>query len=561
MYYPARRAAHSCAVSLQALERRGNSVRKAAVVVLLVAGLIGGCAKERRAEAGSTELAPYVDLGLTIASLAEVVMPEPTAVDGYGVIGGLRGTGSAECPPQVRTYLRRYVPTQVPEAQVDVDKFIDSPNTAVIWLEGFMPPGACKGQRFDVRVVALRGTQTTSLDGGWLYTAELWPRGSFGVGSTPIAIAEGPVFIDTISTAQPNNRIGYVLSGGTAMADYRVGVVLRKPDYRAASAIRNKINERFGPDVAQAISSGQIELRIPQRYAERRIRFIEIVRATYLDETEGITQERVRTFVRQLAVSADKHSSEIALEAIGKASLSKLGVLLNSSNEEVRLRAGRCMLNLGSDRGFEVLRAIAIDPNGTYRIDALEAIVGSAKPDDASVLATTLLRDRDMTVMLAAYEQLRKLADAAVSREFVGRSFHLEQTPQTQHKAVFVTRMGPPRIVLFGAPLYCQGDVFIQSPDASVVIDSRAGQDYVSVTRKHPSRPAVLGSFQSSRDLGDIIKTLCGEPAAADKRTRGGLGVSYADMIALVKQMCEKDAVRAEFWAGPLPEIGLPVKK
>jgi hypothetical protein len=337
--------------------------------------------------------------------------------------------------------------------------------------------------------------------------------------------------------------------------------VVRKPDYRAASAIRNKINERFGPGVAQAISSGRIELRIPGRYAERRIGFIEIVRATYLDESEGITQERVRTFVRQLAISDDKHSSEIALEAIGKASLSKLGVLLNSSNEEVRLRAGRCMLNLGSDRGFEALRAIAVDPNGTYRIDALEAIAGSANPDDASALATTLLRDRDMTVMLAAYEQLRKLADAAVSREFVGRSFYLEQTPQTQHKAVFVTRMGPPRIVLFCAPLYCQGDVFIQSRDGSVVMDSREGQNYVSVTRKNPSRPGVLGPFQSSRDLGDIIKTLCEEPVATDKRTRGGLGVSYADMIAMVKQMCEKGALRAEFWAGPLPEIGLPVKK
>ena len=67
------------------------------------------------------------------------------------------------------------------------------------------------------------------------------------------------------------------------------------------------------------------------------------------------------TFVRKLAVSDDKENSEIALETIGNKSVGKLSVLLKSSNEEVRLRAGRCILNLGSDRGLETLRQIASD--------------------------------------------------------------------------------------------------------------------------------------------------------------------------------------------------------
>ena len=33
-----------------------------------------------------------------------------------------------------------------------------------------------------------------------------------------------------------------------------------------------------------------------------------------------------------------------------------------------------------------------------------------------------------------------------------------------------------------------------------------------------------------------------------------GLGVSYSDMIAILKQMCDKGAVKAQFQAGPLPK-------
>ena len=39
------------------------------------------------------------------------------------------------------------------------------------------------------------------------------------------------------------------------------------------------------------------------------------------------------------------------------------------------------------------------------------------------------------------------------------------------------------------------------------------------------------------------------------------LGVSYADAIVLLKEMCDKGAVAAEFRAGPMPNFGLNIKK
>jgi len=276
----------------------------------------------------------------------------------------------------------------------------------------------------------------------------------------------------------------------------------------------------------------------------------------YLTQNPGIIRERINTFVTKLAASQDSFSSEVALEAIGNVSLSRLGVLLNVSKEQIRLRAARCMLNLGSDAGLIVLRQIAVDKASAYRIEALESITTGARRNDAAAISRRLLRDEDFRIRLAAYEQLRKLDDIAVTQELIARNFYLEQIVQTPHKAIFVSRSGQPRIVLFGAPIRCSDGIFVRSDDGNITINAPVGQGYVSVIRKHPQRPSVVAQLKSSFELGDIIRTLCEKPIEKGERGRGGLGVSYADVIALLKRMSDKGAVKAEFWAGPLPKIG-----
>ena len=520
------------------------------ISVLLIGFFIAGCG-----EPVGKELAGDIDLGPTIGSLAEVFSPEPILVEGYGMVAGLNGTGSAECPPQIRAYLTQYILTQSPEPKINVEKFISSRDTAVVLVHGLIPAIASKNQYFDISVAALPGTQTTSLEGGWLYGAELKIAGGLGITTKVLAMAKGPVFIDTLSTSGTDKKNGYVLAGGTALDDYMVWLALRRPDYRTASLIRNRLNGRFGDDTAKAVGPGQIELKVPAKYREQKQRFASIVKATYLSETREVTRERIKTFVRKLAASEDKEQSEIALEAIGNESLSKLAALLNSSNEEVRLRTGRCTLNLGSDIGLEALREIAMDKGSAYRIEALEAITSAASRNDAAAISRLLLRDEDFNIRLAAYEQLRKLDDIAITQTLIARNFYLEEIAQAEHTTIFVSRSGQPRIVLFGAPISCRRNIFVESADGNITINAPAGQKYVSIMRKHPKRPSVIAQLKSTFELGDIIQTLCEEPLKKADEGHLGLGVSYADMIALLKQMCDKGAVRAEFRAGPLPKI------
>lgn len=526
--------------------------------VLIAACLAGGCSERTGRSRGT--LAPKVELGSTMGSLAEVIGLAEVPVEGFGLVGGLRGTGSAECPPQIRAYLVRYIATQVTEGRIDTDKLISSLDTAVVAVQGVVPAGYWKGQRFDVKVIPLQGTQTTSLQDGWLYTAELNPLGTVGIPARVLATAEGPIYTDKIAASEADSMIGYVPAGATVVGEPGLVLALRRPDYRTASSIRNRLNARFGYDTAKAISSGRIAVSIPAKYRQRKERFVSMLEATYPEQTPELNEARVTTLVGKLAASEDKYASEVALEAIGNASLSKLGVLLNSSNDEVRFRAARCMLYLGSNRGLQALQDIALEASSAHRVAAVEAIAAAARPGDIAAVCRRLLNDSNADMQLAAYEQLLKLDDASVTHRVVANSFHLDQIAQVNRKTVFASRSGQPKIVLFGEPIYLRSNILVQSADGDIVIDSRAGQRYVSLMRRHPTRPVMIGPLKCSPKLSDIIQVLCEEPLQEDK-SRGGLGVLYSDMVALLKQMHDARAIGADLRVGPLPEIGLNVKK
>jgi len=526
----------------------------------LAAFLACGCGQQN-ADKGPDDLS-LEGLGQTIGFLARIVAPQPVKVEGYGLVSGLRGTGSAECPPRVRAYLSRYIRRQLPAGGgLNVDKYIDRPDTAVVLVEGIVPPMTPKDEYFDVLVSALPGTQTTSLEGGWLFETELKVAGNFGVATGIPADAKGPIFTNKLGDMKIDSRIGHVMAGGKVLGEYRMGLILNSPDLVTTNRIRNRINGRFGRDTARARTAGQIELSVPARYAGYPQRFVEVVRSLYLTQELELDQRRITTFVRRLADLPDKLPSELALEAIGNQCLDELSVLLKSPNELVRLHAARCTLSLGGDEGLLVLRQIALDKSSAFRFQALGAITAGAPRNDAAAVSRLLLRDDNFLVRLAAYEQLRQLDDTAVAQEQVAGTFYIERVAQTDKKVVFVSRTGQPRVVLFGTPISCRGNIFLGSADSDITINAPSGAKYVNITRKHPRRPDVIAQLRSSFEVGDIVRTLCDEPLKKDEEGRGGLGVSYADAAVLLKQMCEKGAVQAEFRAGPMPNFGLNVKK
>jgi len=527
---------------------------------LLIACFAGGCPERRRSDGTSSGPATG-DLGSTIGSVATILVPEPLPVEGYGLVGGLNGTGSAECPPAIRAYLARQVRQQLPAgASLNVEEFISSLDTAAVLVEGIIPEMPQKNEYFDLKVTALAGTQTTSLDGGGLFPTELKMLGRFGVETRIPADAIGPIFIDKVGDPNADRRTGFVLAGGKVLNDYVVVLALREENFKLTNTVRNLLNGRFGETTAKAVSPGRIEVSIPAQYKHRRQRFVAMVKVTFMTQEPQKTAERIKTLVQRLAGTENKYESEVALEAIGNQCLGNLRILLDSSDERVRLHAARCMLSLGGDEALGTLGRIAMDTGSARRLEALEAVAGTAKRNDAATLARKLLNDDDIQVRLAAYEHLRQLEDVAVAQEFIGRTFYLERVAQSSHKLIYVSRSGQPRIVLFGEPISCHDSIFVESPGGDITINAVAGRNQATIIRKHPKRPDVVAQAQSSLDLADVIRTLCQEPPKEGGKG-GGLGVSYAAAAVLLKQMCEKGAVEAEFHAGPLPKITPNIKK
>ena len=149
---------------------------------------------------------------------------------------------------------------------------------------------------------------------------------------------------------------------------------------------------------------------------------------------------------------------------------------------------------------------------------------------------------------------MRKLYDITITHQVIANSFYLEQIAQTAHKSIFVSRSGVPRIVLFGAPLRCKNNLFVQSDDGNITLNAPDGAKNVTIILKDPQNPKTMVQLKSSFEVSDIIITLCREPG---RQGHKNLNVPYADVIVILKQLCEKGGVEAQFRAGPLPKNDL----
>lgn len=505
---------------------------------------------------------PEINPSDTIGMIANYYMPSPLFVQGIGIVAGLAGTGSSECPPDIRAELEKYIRKQITKAgAINPRMLIDSQNTAIVEVSGFIQPLSRTTDRFDVILRPLSSTQTTSLDSGVLYTAELKELSrltsveQFTLYSKTLATAKGPVY--TKRNAQTGKQSWYVLGGGKAKEDSSPRLILNNPSFVAASAVRNRINERFGPNTAKALSTAEITLTIPLQYRHQRQHFLDIVKTLILGSSPEVQSEYVQKQIQKLLNKEDIEVTENTIEGIGKPALDSLGPLLGHPDPDVQFSAAQCMLRIGDDRAISLLRSIIMNPDSPYRHDAIRVVGGSAKRRDALSILKIPLSDSDISVRLLAYEMLDVLNSPDISRKSIADgSFVVDKVLCTGPKAIYAYRQGRPRIVLFGSPVDCNNNIFVQSEDLSVTINAQPTDTYVSVSRKHPQRPRVIGPLPSGFEVSSLVQTL-GEHTQVKSNTalRPGLAVPYSEILLILEKMCKENAISAQFHAEPEPEL------
>jgi flagellar basal body P-ring protein FlgI len=490
----------------------------------------------------------------------------PMRVRGYGLVVGLGKNGSADCPRPVYERLVQtlykhhcFSSSVVGVKEITPEQLIADLDTAVVIVQGEIPPAAVDGTPFDVHVMALPGTQTKSLRGGRLYTTELevfrpLPSGVSITGQV-MATASGPIFLnpfaDGDSATKANPLEGTIGGGGVATKARRIRLVLTEPSYRSAQKIQDRINARFpGPSkTADAISPSFVQLHMPPEFHDDTGHFLSLVRSLYLTRDPQFETGRARALAEELAHSAAPHA-QIAwcLEGLGRAAVPALAELYTHPKDDVSFHAAVAGLRLQEHIACDAMTMHAENPRSAFRFQAIRALAEAKGMAPAGIALRKLLNDDDPRVQIAAYEALVQRGDATIgSRRVAKDNFTLDYVPSSRSNFIYVKRAGERRIALFGDGLRCSPPVLYRAPDGSVTINANVGEEELIVLRAFTATRAMSPPIPAPFELRGLIALLGGDAAVDARGEAVGLGLDYGAVVRALYHLCQSQAVNARF--------------
>ncbi len=494
------------------------SARMCTAVAFLAAALAGcGSSDTPRTTKAPQEISTvpvYAALRGTIGEYAIFVDSQPMPVEGWGIVGGLAGTGSGDMSPEVRAVLtdrlyREGAGSYVHGTQnINPERILASNQIAAVEVRGIIPPLARTGDHFDLSVKALADTQTTSLAGGLLWTSELKLIGlRTDIDSRSIAQGRGPVFIPTaVSTAastQPAatvraQRSGVIIGGGVCTEPRAIRFQLLSPSFRIAGAIERAINSRFPAreKIADVQSDSIISLNIPPDFTNEPSEFIDLVKHMFIEqEVPGFTERKAAELIAALHNDPHAPLPEIsrALQALGRSIVPDyLQPQYTSTNPTIRFWTGRAGAALNDVGGMVVLEEFANDETSPFREQAVKSIVNISNAGDtirATLSLMRLVNSSDTADRIAGYTGLVRVGSRAIRTYQVSKKFFLDIVPSDGPPLIYATQTGTPRIALIGHNLRLPKDAFYVSPDNLLTInvtDPAAAADAV------PSDPNVV---------------------------------------------------------------------
>ena len=500
----------------------------------------------------------------TVASECVVSGLNPVVVRGYGLVVGLKGTGGRLIPAEVRATMiqelaRRGIgnPAVSPEGWTP-ETLLDSPDTAVVIVEGVIPPGATKDTKFDLRVRALPGTDVTSLEGGRLYTTELRP-GPLLVGSRQaqiIAEAKGNLFINPFVEPGATRRdavnrlVGRILDGGSVKKDMPLKLKLATSSHTRSRTIQSAINSTFPreskqkQDTARGENADSIELTVPPSYHGRTEEFIQMTVHVPLETTAA---EATALAIRR-ALVANPGTANTAMwrfRSLGKRALPVIQDLYEYAEESPRMAALEAGAALDDPLVVQPLLAMAKDGSIENRMKAIGLLAPMGFNPDIDMGLRPLLDDRDVDVRLATYEALLKRKDPTLVQMDIDEKFDVILVPSDQ-PLVYVTQSGRPTIAVFGDQLAVSRPLTMSAWSNRLMLMANSGDESLQVFFRpdEESRPEV--QLVDPR-LSEFIPFL-GHKTTVEK-PYPGLGLSYGETIGAIHQLWRQNYIAADFKA------------
>jgi flagellar basal body P-ring protein FlgI len=383
-------------------------------------------------------------------------------VEGVALVTQLDGTGSDPPPSPLTDQLIKSMQThEVRPAR----EALASKDTAMVMVGGFIPPGAQKGDTFDLRISVPPRSRTESLSSGWLMPTRL--RQVMVIdrhlhSSDVAALGQGEVLVESLfdkSGGDVSEVRGRVLGGGVVRQprEFGLGIHSEHSSVRTSSMIGNAVNERFHhfdrgkkSGVATPLRDNQVKLALHPRYKHNFTRYLRVIRNIAVGETPGDRTNRLIMLDRMLHEPTTAELAALRLEAIGDGAKPILVKALSSHDAEVRFYAAEALAYLDVPEASEALFQAAQN-EFNFRWRALTALAAMEQVGAQDALVR-LLDAPGAETRYGAFRALRVSDpyDSLVHGQIMGKSFGFHTVPSAEEPMIHFSRSRRPEIVLFG---------------------------------------------------------------------------------------------------------------
>ena len=489
-----------------------NTPRPAVALLMAVLTLAIGCQQDKQKKAMDTP-APLTFQGPahlhgTIGSFTQLNKNHSQIVSGFGLVVGLNGTGSSDVPTKLRANFiqdmkKKLGPERVRNRHLQPEVLLDSENTAFVVIQGLIPPGAIPGTRFDVLVTAHPATDTTSLEGGRLWSADLAIAGANvgGAFMLPRARGAGPVYLNPLESKEESQtrsdkqltRVGVILAGGVVLENGRrhIELVLNQPSWTRSGQIADRINERFRRseverlESAVAINDTIVNLNVPTRFAGNTRLFLELVGHLFLARGSEFEKREVENQLQVLLKNPEiANDVQFVWEGLGRKALPRLRELYVHPKVNVRMTALNAGSRLGDARTVDHLALLAKHPDVRYRQQAANML--AYLPDHPKAVRTLheMVNDEKLPVRLAAYRAMAGNNDPLIQRMAIGEreefKFLLELVP-SEKPLIYVSQANFPRVTIFGNNTSFKFPVMAKLWDNRLMLRGKSKEELVDV--------------------------------------------------------------------------------
>ncbi|UCG34101.1 MAG: flagellar basal body P-ring protein FlgI [Phycisphaerales bacterium] len=522
----------------------------------------------------------------TIGSLAWLQGMQPMRVRGYGIVVGLGEAGSRECPPEIRNSLiqemrrRHHLGSRTRGLkELSPSDLLSDLDTAVVVVTAEIAGAATRGTSMDVRVSALPGAQTKSLEGGYLWRCDLKRFRTAGptavIQGKTLAYAEGPVFVNPfdeegLPLEEATPREGVVLGGGTVIVDRGVRLELREPSFQMAMATARQINNHYGHDVkvADATSPGTIELHIPRAYCGREDYFLSLVTHLLPREPPQSAETRMRALADEL-LNPDAPHDDIGLawETFGQRALPVIRRLYSDHRPYVNFYAARTGIRLDDEAALLVLRRHAHDLQSPHQQEAIRELASAVNFTEAADALRPLLSHENERVRIMSYQALRERGDRYIRPLRVGApNFTIDRVRSKEPALIYACTGQAQRLAVFGEPA-CRAPVFYEHRDRLYGLHAGKNSETITVMRRNAEGQLVAEPVEAPLEVVGLAATMGREIREGPDGTAPGLNLAYSHVVKALYDLAETGTIRTAFhvetiqdrrWLGPLEPPGRP---